>query len=722
MSLETILALERKKLKEEYARIKDAARQGDGYETAALAAKTGNTLNYTEEHANSTDVQSTQNEATSKDVFEQSVDDLQFKNQSFNLKNFNLKAQNEKNSKIAKSDVRRKYQDDMDQWVSDTFFSYFPGFNNEYQKRQNYLQQQQNENHEKLKKYQILNAESRAGAKLKLRSKKIPNSDSDLNIYYDRSIDSTCSPNGADLQGAGKSELDLINQNDTANNPIRPGSTRYKLLQDLRHTDLANVTSVRNRHQQTELISARKKEYQLELLHQIEEKRRNIQLLKEKEQQQEEALTRRLQEQIHTMKLEEQLEKEQIRAEKVRYEAEQNRLKRQYILRNIEKDSDLLQKPEDLINCSNEANKENFVSANKNRVYQYFSNSAHHQYRYNKLSPSESINAEFEISHPGTKKIEQECSHLVEKICPVCEGPLKTYENFCLRCQKNLSLHLNTISATVSNEKGASNKQEQYHSKEGTDQKHARLSYSLICERCDRFYAYCPSCLNKSDVCRACRSQRNICMNCRRTLCSFCLEEVACGKDTEQTHINESEEEKTKIRDAVKPSEASILCFEENENDNENECHILASPNNMNNNLNIREKRPPYSTNIKKNSIFHDNYNPVLPSTKKSNVDVDSQNSNYVNLNMDVLRRDVDKRLTRYVNNYGDLALKSRGTQTTPDGRRDGRDVVLKSEQNLSIPLLREMPKMTRNEAGDLFQKNKSTQLENLNKRWEVST
>lgn len=142
----------------------------------------------------------------------------------------------------------------------------------------------------------------------------------------------------------------------------------------------------------------------------------------------------------------------------------------------------------------------------------------------------------------------------------------------------------------------------------------------------------------------------------------------------------------------------------------------------MSNNLNMGDKRPPYSTNIKKNSIFHDNYNPVLPSTKKSNVDVDSQNSNYVNLNMDVLRRDVDKKLTRYVNNYGDLALKSRGTQTTPDGRRDGRDVVLKSGQNLSIPLLREMPKMTRNEAGDLFQKNNSTQLENLNKRWEVST
>uniref|UniRef100_A0A1A9VZS2 Uncharacterized protein n=1 Tax=Glossina brevipalpis TaxID=37001 RepID=A0A1A9VZS2_9MUSC len=734
MSLETILALEREQLKEEYERLKKNILQGDNFQTTNLE---DNVYKNTGKQANSTNVESVPNEVISnidpsfkfiyqnssveaENPFGQTIDDLKFKGgQPLNANNFNLKAKNEKASKVAKSDIPRKYQDDMEQWVSDTFFSYFPGFSNEYQKRQNYLQQQQHENHEKLKKYQKLNAESRTGTKLKLRSKNAATSGLDLNVYNDRSISSTYSPNGIALQRSEKTEQEISNGNLVAKN-----SSRYKLLQDLRHTDLANIISdgksdatKRNHYQDIESVSARKKEYQLELLHQIEEKRRNIQLLKEKERQQEEALTRRLQEQINTMKLEEQLEKEKIHAEKVYFEAEQNRLKRQYILKNMEKDSSLLQKPKDLANSNDEANKENLVSSNKNKVYQYFSNSAHHHYRYGKLSPTELINAKFEINEPETNKIEQECFHLGEKICPVCDGPLKAYENFCLRCQKNLSLHLNTMSTKNFNEKENSNNQVPHHLKKDTDPEYARLSYSLICERCDRFYAFCPGCLNKSDVCRACRSQRNICMNCRRTLCSFCLEEVACGKDIEQTHINESEEEPEKIENLVNPSETTVLFLQQNEKDNENESHILASTNNKRNNLNAAENRPPFSTNIKKNSIFHNNYDTALPLNKKSNVN--NQKTSDINLNIEVLRRDVDKRLMRYVNNYGDLALQSRGTQTTPDatGRRD---VVLRNEHNLSIPLLREMPKMTRNEASDLFQKNNSTQLENLNKRWEI--
>lgn len=43
----------------------------------------------------------------------------------------------------------------MEQWVSDTFYSYFPGFNNEYQKRQNELQKRQQENQENLIKHQV---------------------------------------------------------------------------------------------------------------------------------------------------------------------------------------------------------------------------------------------------------------------------------------------------------------------------------------------------------------------------------------------------------------------------------------------------------------------------------------------------------------------------------------------------------------------------------------
>lgn len=43
----------------------------------------------------------------------------------------------------------------MEQWVSDTFYSYFPGFSNEYQKRQNELQKRQRENQENFIRHQV---------------------------------------------------------------------------------------------------------------------------------------------------------------------------------------------------------------------------------------------------------------------------------------------------------------------------------------------------------------------------------------------------------------------------------------------------------------------------------------------------------------------------------------------------------------------------------------
>lgn len=42
----------------------------------------------------------------------------------------------------------------MEQWVTDTFYSYFPGFNNENQKRQTYLRERQRENQQNFLKHQ----------------------------------------------------------------------------------------------------------------------------------------------------------------------------------------------------------------------------------------------------------------------------------------------------------------------------------------------------------------------------------------------------------------------------------------------------------------------------------------------------------------------------------------------------------------------------------------
>lgn len=85
--------------------------------------------------------------------------------------------------------------------------------------------------------------------------------------------------------------------------------------------------------------------------------------------------------------------------------------------------------------------------------------------------------------------------------------------------------------------------------------------------------------------------------------------------------------------------------------------------------------------------------------------------------NVERLRQDTDKKLVRYFKNYGDLAYQTRGTQTTPTttGRRD---IVLQGQHSLSIPLLREMPKMTRKET---FKPNmNSKQMQDLQRRWDV--
>lgn len=145
---------------------------------------------------------------------------------------------------------------------------------------------------------------------------------------------------------------------------------------------------------------------------------------------------------------------------------------------------------------------------------------------------------------------------------------------------------------------------------------------------------------------------------------------------------------------------------------------------------------PPYSINIATNSVFHPDNKPFsLFSTNEDTNLKTLQNDGEHNLsiyenelilstsnsdekNIERLRRDTDKRLSRYLKNYGELAYQTRGTQTTPTstGRRD---VVIQGEHSLSIPLLREMPKMTRMEAVKF--KGNSKELEDLQRRWDVS-
>ncbi|XP_046810567.1 repetitive organellar protein [Lucilia cuprina] len=674
-----------------------------------------------------------------------------------NRQNNNNKTNNEDANETASSNRRKKKSpDDMEQWVSDTFYSYFPGFSNEYQKRQNELQKRQRENQENLIKHQLLN--SRATRK----NKQLNMETSNINSAC--SHNSSLTSNGAhgSLHAAAKTDMEIINVNNPNYLPskhsgqtVRPDSARYRMLQDLRHTNLTNLVNgsedvLEINRKQAELESARKKEYQRELMQQIEEKRRTIKQLRDKEHQQEEVLTRRLQEQLKTMKLEEQLEKERIKAVKVRFDAEQNRLTREHLLAKLENDSQLLvnadlntlttKKPSSL---SQETNKENISHRqdNNNKVYKYFSNSEKHEYNYRNKSSSLPSEIDLELDQTEIAKIERECFHLSEKICPMCDEPLKELENFCLRCQTKLSFRIKSPSTGKTttkhfinkNSKSKENECDQNSEPQGTE---AERSFFLVCVRCERLYSWCKNCSSKSDVCRACQNTRNLCMSCRKTLCSFCLEEVACGKDTESMHINDKNE---LAKDKETAAQMSFHIMNDSRdsvrNDNKS-CNIpsssLSHEYSSLNNLDYTN-HPPYSMNIEQNSVFHPDkqfslFNPTeeknLKSPPENNLSFLNDKEQLLNVtnsdddkNIEKLRRVTDKRLSRYLKNYGDLAYQTRGTQTTPTstGRRD---IVIQGEHSLSIPLMREMPKMTRIEAVKF--KENSKELQDLQRRWDI--
>ncbi|XP_073839810.1 uncharacterized protein isoform X2 [Musca autumnalis] len=602
--------------------------------------------------------------------------------------------------------------DDMDQWVSDTFYSYFPGFNNEYQKRQLYLQQKQRENQENFLKHQHMFKSSRSPRK------------STGEPFSNRSWSNNSETSSGIEHTRDDGNISTSNRLDeavSAVNPVRPGSTRYKLLQDLRHTSLSNEASfepqgiMNTDRKYAEDEAARKKAYQRELIQQIEEKRRSIKLLKEKEQEQEKILTTRLQEQLKTIKLEEQLEKERMKATELRYKAEQNRYMRNHMLAKLENDTKLIPPPNNgtpptpPTHVEQKRNKENISSDwDDNRVYKYFSNSAKNEYNYRQRTRRMPANIDF-------PKIEKECFHISDKVCPICDQPLREYQHYCLRCQSKMTLPINE----------AATGGEHSHSTASSINSHAERNIILVCNNCDRLYTLCPNCLDKADTCRACQNTRNVCMHCRRNLCAFCLEEISTNKNVENEHINDRMDNvmKTPLQivtsDGNEPSDdnksagrhSNVMANNLNSNQ---ESHVkeyvsfgLGHQRNMqtntnNNNINSDEIEKPYEMSVK--NLQKSNYN--------TNIFIENEE------NIERLRRQTDKRLMGYFKNYGELAAKSRGTQTTPltNARRD---VVIRGGNNFSIPILCDMPKMTRRETTKR-DKQISNELENLKYRWDI--
>uniref|UniRef100_A0A182PUD0 Uncharacterized protein n=1 Tax=Anopheles epiroticus TaxID=199890 RepID=A0A182PUD0_9DIPT len=241
-------------------------------------------------------------------------------------------------------------QDEMEQWVSDTFFSYFPSFNKKQKEQKTVLSRtRQQEYQDYLKNIPEVTTKHQEYMKKYGKGKSLG-----TEAANEKGTGTTSPPppagsgGGVGTSGAtggqpqvrfGKSLVAEASTN------YRKGSPREKLIQDLAHTDLPTILNTDTIDRRNRMLadeeSRRKLEYQKELIKQIEEKRKEVERLREKEKLEEEMLTSRLEQQLKTMQLEEQLEHERLRSEKIRIANEQNHIRRLQLLANLENDHKL---------------------------------------------------------------------------------------------------------------------------------------------------------------------------------------------------------------------------------------------------------------------------------------------------------------------------------------------------------------------------------------------
>ncbi|XP_055379659.1 repetitive organellar protein isoform X2 [Condylostylus longicornis] len=582
----------------------------------------------------------------------------------------------------------------MEQWISDTFYSYFPSLNAEQTKRENNNRGRQLDYQNYLKK--IANSENQT----------IESKDKDFQNL-----------NNANLtRNADKSEMEIIvttnpnyenplkqreNYNQTA---LRPSSTRDRLLEDLKHTELSNIiygdAAQRRKQAEAEREIQKKKEYQRDLMRQIEEKRREIELLKEKEKMEDENLTRKLEEQLKTIKLQEELEREKIKTERAKFEIERNKIIREQLISKLEKDK-LQVKPPESSSCETKSENEKelhdafLVDKNKNEVYRFFTNSAQ-DYRkplqnhvstdaFDDFVNSSSANEQILLDSPNfdsfvrnehTPLLPIDCAHGNRKICPFCEIKLKNYESWCPSCKQQIL------------DDGAENR-------------------TMLCENCENQYLICSACDKKKIICEFCHRKRNICASCTRKFCVHCGNSI---KPNIKSKLKTSKTDLVNNQMSAVPSEHSFQVLELSNSENHEVPINNSKHSKFSNNL---DRAMKFSTNYSTNSIF----NPENKSLNSSYFEFGVRNGEIVVNN-------------RIYNNTHKRTLNKNLPNGVKKATADNKTKTKLNIENTSLnemPLLREVPKKftlkNKNETKHkLYRDIKSTNssIDDLSRKWEV--
>uniref|UniRef100_A0A182WLE2 Uncharacterized protein n=1 Tax=Anopheles minimus TaxID=112268 RepID=A0A182WLE2_9DIPT len=499
----------------------------------------------------------------------------------------------------------------MEQWVSDTFFSYFPSFNKKQKEQKTVLSRtRQQEYQEYLKNIPEVTTKHQQYMQ-KYGTGKPPGTET----TNEKGTGTTSPPPvaSASQQPQVRFGKSLVAE---ANTHFRKGSPREKLIQDLAHTDLPTILNTDTIDRRNRMLadeeSRRKMEYQKELIKQIEEKRKEVERLREKEKLEEEMLTSRLEQQLKTMQLEEQLEHERLRSEKVRIATEQNHIRRLQLLANLENDHKLYNPYDGQRKAFSEngakvappaaasatANGGSFSSGDERaKVYRYFSNSA----QQDKQTHFVSVGPASSSTHSSEQDYESSSETTNNSLAPD-----HRYQ-YCKSCRADIDRSFLPPQLTVGPKgMGEHSKQKRQHCakcgcKRSTGPNHVSIKEDLTvrCMKCDRsmkrpqgskgFAALCAVCSLATDA-----DKKNMMHQEKRTMRNARHNHSNIADDDDEVQIH---------RAPVSPTNNpyKILDIQYHESDNDNGDLDVLNPVIVRNNY----RKPPYSLNIEKDSLFH---------------------------------------------------------------------------------------------------------------------
>ncbi|XP_001663928.2 uncharacterized protein LOC5578537 isoform X2 [Aedes aegypti] len=557
-------------------------------------------------------------------------------------------------------------QDEMEKWVSDTFYSYFPSFNKsendkksmlsrarqaEYQEYLKNIPQVTTKHQQYMEKYGEHAVQTVTDQGTNTAAENSPAPPATTKSYLSPGVQANSPSQIPTIRKTMASDADTGSY-------VRKGSPREKHMQDLVHTDLSailNTDSVDRRNRMlAEEESRRKLEYQKELIKQIEEKRKEVERLREKEKLEEEMLTSRLEQQLKTMQLEEELEREKMRSEKIRIANEQNHIRRLQLLSKLENDHKVFNPYDDQRKTLSENGKEVYrdpaqQKPEKEKVYRYFSNSAQNEKPSSFASPSLSSEMDYDSSS---------------------ESMGYDRYQYCKNCRADIDR-----SFLPKNERHQHHHHRHHHHHHDTPTAKApQKNGNDLCVSChkriDQLCANCNRVMKRS-------SKRTLCTICYQALENSRLQKAAQTELKRQRakllrsmeRLDDEDLERPAPPESPPPNPYKIIDIQYHESENDHDLAVL-NPVIVRNNY-----KKPYSLNIDKDSLFHpSNKTPdpkVSVNIRNGEVFVDNKLNGTPKLHQPAKARDedtddltdeMDDRISKYVEHYNTLWMK-RGTR-----------------------------------------------------------